>query len=229
MFDYTAGSNLARPTSPGDSQPIVPHVDVETSVMPTSMHRMQERCGSQREGAEERDETQSFDGGEESLKLSPTSNHKYLFLGDYVDRGNHSCECILFLLALKVAYPDRIFLLRGNHECRSVTSREYQDGLSFCAECESKISMDGYDCFMKAFDALPLAAVVENELGRWFCCHGGLGECLGWMIHEGITHLALHTLFPCFYGNHGVYCLKAGRRILGTPLRTRGHYMYTHT
>ena len=210
MFDYTAGSDLVcPPTSPDNSRP---HVDVEKSVMPISMHRLQERCGSQRDGAEEREEageeagetddaqssTQSSDGGEESLKLTPTCNHKYLFLGDYVDRGNHSCECILFLLALKVAYPDRILLLRGNHECRSVTSRVYDDGLSFCAECESKISMDGYDCFMKVFDALPLAAVVENKLGRWFCCHGGLGECLGagQVIHEGITCLALHTLSP---------------------------------
>ena len=40
----------------------------------------------------------------------------FLFLGDYVDRGNHSVECFSLVLALKVRYKDRVTLLRGNHE-----------------------------------------------------------------------------------------------------------------
>lgn len=101
----------------------------------------------------------------------------YLFLGDYVDRGCFSCECVIFLIAMKVAYPDRIFLLRGNHETRSMTQREYAEGTNFYSDCKMKHGEDIYEMFMKCFDSLPLGAIIQSSLGRWFCCHGGVGEC----------------------------------------------------
>jgi diadenosine tetraphosphatase ApaH/serine/threonine PP2A family protein phosphatase len=118
----------------------------------------------------------------------------YVFNGDFVDRGQYSLEVVTYLFALKLRYPKRVFLNRGNHEARDtnffygffaeIGQRIGQNAQLFA----SRVGVDGYgpaqvgsrekaqrvwEAFNTAFDWLPLATVVQDKI---IVLHGGIGK-----------------------------------------------------
>lgn len=105
----------------------------------------------------------------DALGYPPTD--KVLFLGDYVDRGQFSLEVIVTLLLMKIRYPDKVQILRGNHEVSKVNKR-----YGFKNECQTRFNhLNVYNILNRVFDYLPVAAIIDNS---FFCCHGGISEIL---------------------------------------------------
>ncbi|MDH4214346.1 MAG: serine/threonine protein phosphatase [Candidatus Thorarchaeota archaeon] len=96
------------------------------------------------------------------------NNHYFIFLGDYADRGPEQVETINLVMALNLAYPDRVLLLRGNHESNEIAAR-----YGFYHAVLREFSVDVFKYYSSVFEVLPIAAYRE---GFVFGCHGGVPE-----------------------------------------------------
>ena len=132
--------------------------------------------------------------GSPNHRTGDINGFQYVFTGDFVDRGPHSLEVLALLLSLKLAYPTSVFLVRGNHEDRTLN-----EFYGFCDECCVRLRPapthrrgDGGDegrpdniasepgrvvwhAANEMFEHLPLAARIG---GRILALHGGVGRTL---------------------------------------------------
>jgi protein phosphatase len=97
-------------------------------------------------------------------------DQRYLFLGDYIDRGSYSIEVLLLIYALFVKYPSHISLIRGNHETR-VSSKAH----GFSDLCLLNLSKTELRLFLKSFAQMPIAATLNNRI---MCVHGGISPSI---------------------------------------------------
>lgn len=126
--------------------------------------------------------------------VPPKSN--YLFLGDYVDRGNNSIETICLLFTFKLKFPNHFFLLRGNHEAEDI-NKEY----GFLEECIERYGKKNgnhiWKMFNNVFSYMPVSALVEDRI---LCMHGGISPQLN-NIYD-INNIKRPTNIP----DNGILC-----------------------
>ncbi|MBD3230579.1 MAG: hypothetical protein GF329_20535 [Candidatus Lokiarchaeota archaeon] len=105
-------------------------------------------------------------------KLIQQNNYQYygniVFLGDYVDRGPRQVDSINYVLLLKIQFPNKVFLLRGNHETVSM-NKSYGFYNLILREFDESI----YNSYKKIYGSIPLATSTDTGV---LAIHGGVPE-----------------------------------------------------
>ena len=119
---------------------------------------------------------ESFGNPSDDNQMGDINVMQYIFLGDFCDRGLYSLEVILLLFALKIKYPDFIYLIRGHHEDIFINEKY---GLG--DECRDRLSdniqnpLSIFSNINKVFDCLPFGVLVDNNI---LMVHGGIGSSI---------------------------------------------------
>ena len=112
---------------------------------------------------------------QDDFSIHKNHPHFYImFLGDYVDRGAYSLEVVYILMRLKIANPERVFIVRGNHENVAV-NRIWGFAQEVLAKYGKSSDISPVERF---FNVLPMANYIgcknnEDVTDFILCCHGG--------------------------------------------------------
>jgi hypothetical protein len=129
-------------------------------------------------------------------------NSHIVFLGDIVDRGPNSFECIIILFLFKILYPEKVHIIRGNHEC-NITSKIY----GFYEEIKQKNSTNNillYDKICEIFSHLPIICIFQNEKNLYRICgiHGCIDKNTNLLAIENAEHMLKNFLNECWNDPH---------------------------
>ena len=119
---------------------------------------------------------ESYGNPSDDNQMGDINVMQYIFLGDFCDRGFFSLEVVLLLLALKIKYPDFIYLIRGHHE-DSTINKKYGLG----NECAERLNEDieknksVFNLINSTFNFLPFGVLVDNTI---LLVHGGIGSSI---------------------------------------------------
>lgn len=104
------------------------------------------------------------------FEIITENNPKFvIFLGDIVDRGPKQLECLIFVLALKILEPGRIFILKGNHE-----TLEMNQAYGFFYEFAERFeNYEKFEDILAIYNVLPICAIINKII---LCLHGGVPE-----------------------------------------------------
>ena len=116
---------------------------------------------------------ESYGNPSDNIQNGDINVMQYIFLGDFCDRGLYSLETVLLLFALKIKYPNFIYLIRGHHEDKNINEfyglgKECKERLNDDINKENSI----FNLINKVFDYLPFGVIVD---GTTLLIHGGIG------------------------------------------------------
>ncbi|MFX1315575.1 MAG: metallophosphoesterase [Promethearchaeota archaeon] len=104
------------------------------------------------------------------IDITEKSNPKLIiFLGDIVDRGSRQLECLMAILAFKILNPNRVFILKGNHE-----TLEMNQYYGFFQDFIQRFNdQNKFKEILELYYVLPFCATINRKI---LCLHGGIPE-----------------------------------------------------